>query len=99
MKPKEEKFFGCKKGETVKLNIKEAKCLNVLRRFKDSDVYCLYFKTIMNLTGLDRKTVRRCVRSLERKGMAKYVRGLFNMDGEVAGSGYCAVFKDKSEEE
>ena len=30
-------------------------------------------------------------RSLSRKGLAEYGRGLWNDDGEVAGSGYCCT--------
>lgn len=37
--------------------------------------------------------VRIYVRSLARKGLAEYVRGLFTEDGEVAGSGYSATYE------
>jgi hypothetical protein len=49
---------------------------------------CLYMSTISDYTGLDRKQVRRSVRSLARKGLAEYVRGLFDDEGMTAGSGY-----------
>ena len=39
---------------------------------------------------LDRKAIRRACRSLARKGLAEYGKGLWSDDGEPAGSGYCA---------
>jgi predicted transcriptional regulator len=49
----------------------------------------LSFKSIAKRSGLDIKHVRRTVRSLARKGLAEYGRGLWTEDGQVAGSGYC----------
>lgn len=49
------------------------------------------FARIMDDTKLERKAVRRACRSLARKGLAEYGRGLWNDDGEPAGSGYCAT--------
>lgn len=51
----------------------------------------LSFKGIARRSGLDPKFVRRTVRSLARKGFAEYGRGLWNDDGEMAGSGYCCT--------
>ena len=51
----------------------------------------VYFSTISKATGLEVKVVRRVCRSLKRKGLAEFMRGLFNEDGEVAGSGYGAT--------
>jgi len=48
------------------------------------------FDDISANTGLDRRTVRRACRSLTRKGLAEYGRGLWTEDGEPAGSGYRA---------
>ena len=42
-------------------------------------------------TKLEKTQVRRSVRSLARKGLAEFVRGLFDDDGMVAGSGYCCT--------
>lgn len=50
---------------------------------------CYYFKTIAEDLKLEIKQVRRACRSLKKKGFAEYVRGLFDEDGMVAGSGYC----------
>jgi hypothetical protein len=49
------------------------------------------FDTICGPTELGRKAVRRACRSLARKGLAEYCRGLWTEDGEPAGSGYCAT--------
>lgn len=40
---------------------------------------------------LDRKAIRRACRSLKRKGLAEFCRGLWTEDGEPAGSGYAAT--------
>jgi hypothetical protein len=49
------------------------------------------FKYIIGQTGLERKVVRRACRSLARKGLAEYGKGLWNDDGEPAGAGYAAT--------
>lgn len=46
------------------------------------------FSSIADDTGLTRNDVRLAARSLARKGLARHCKGLFNDDGEVAGSGY-----------
>ncbi len=46
------------------------------------------FKPICRRTKLSRPVVRRICRHLARKGMAEYAKGMFNLDGEVAGAGY-----------
>lgn len=51
----------------------------------------LNFKGIASRTRLTRKEIRRACRSLARKGLAEYGRGLWSDDGEVAGSGYSAT--------
>lgn len=50
--------------------------------------YFLPFAPIERATGLDRKTVRRACRSLTRKGLAQFARGLWTDEGEMAGAGY-----------
>ena len=74
----------------IKINEKERKCLNFLAGEYWGGL-CYSFVTIEDDTGLSRSEVRRACRSLRRKGLAKFVRGLMNDDGEVAGSGYCAT--------
>ncbi len=54
---------------------------------------CYYFKTIADDVKLEIKQVRRACRSLKKKGFAEYIRGLFDEDGMVAGSGYCCTNK------
>ena len=56
---------------------------------------CMPFKPLMDATGLDRKTVRRNIRALARKGLAEYFRGLWTEDGEMAGAGYCISCKGR----
>lgn len=73
----------------MKINDKEKKCLTELAPFyNDWEGNCLYFREIAKRTRLTIKEVRRAVRSLARKGLAQYERGLFDNDGMVAGSGY-----------
>lgn len=50
-----------------------------------------HFKPIMEATGLSRSEVRRACRSLRRKGLAEYSRGLWADDGQPAGAGYAAT--------
>ncbi|BBB99426.1 hypothetical protein [Bradyrhizobium elkanii] len=66
----------------------EMKALNALAGSYGSDFDCLRFSAIARRGDLDPKHVRRSVRALARKGLAEYVRGLWTMDGEPAGSGY-----------
>jgi hypothetical protein len=67
----------------MKLNDNE---LNVLRFLAEDTDLCFPFRSID--IGLDTKTIRRACRSLARKGLTECIHGLFDDDGEVAGSGY-----------
>ena len=83
------------KEETKKLNLNEneTKVLTYLREESMPDgEYCLPFDWISDGTTLDRKAVRRACRSLARKGLAGFYRGLMDDDGKVAGSGYSITF-------
>ena len=75
----------------IKLNENEEKVLKYLDDFAEDrdEGVCTYTKFIAKGVGLDEKKARRAIRSLVRKGMAEYHRGLFDDDGMVAGSGYC----------
>lgn len=77
----------------VKVNENEHKCLAVLAEnfYDDSEWSAWYMHGIVTETKLELSQVRRAVRSLARKGLAAYERGLFNDDGQVAGSGYRAT--------
>lgn len=77
----------------IKVSERERKCLEVLAAEYSSEANCMYFRYIVKETGLELHQVRRSVRSLARKGLAEYHRGLFDDDGMVAGSGYCATEK------
>jgi hypothetical protein len=71
----------------MKLNANEAKVLTYLAECVQEDM-CSHFKPIVNHTGLDRRVVRLACRSLARKGLAQYAKGLWTDDGELAGAGY-----------
>lgn len=75
----------------IKLSERETRALQVLSDVYHSDCNCLYLKTIARLSGVERKIIRRVVRSLARKGMVELVRGLFDDDGRIAGSAYCCT--------
>ena len=79
------------KNKQIKVSERERKCLEVLAPHWDDEANCFYMQYIATETKLTIPQVRRSVRSLARKGLAEYTRGLFNENGEVAGSGYCAT--------
>lgn len=77
----------------TKLNEKELEVLRCLAEayHPDEDEWGAYgFKALSSITGLDAKNVRRACRSLARKGLAAYERGLWSDDGP-AGAGYRAT--------
>jgi hypothetical protein len=90
-------------SSSVKVNENEHKCLVVLAEdfYDDTEWKAWYMRGIVMETKLELSQVRRAVRSLGRKGLAAYERGLFDDDGMVAGSGYRAttVGKDLIEKE
>lgn len=73
-----------------KMTPNDQKCLLALcdSTLPDGEM-CVGFALIERQTSLPRNVVRISVRRLARKGMAQFFTGLFNEDGEVAGSGYC----------
>lgn len=77
--------------DEIKVSERELQALKTLEEYYSEDFGCLSFKTISEESGLDLKYVRRTVRSLARKGLAEYVRGLFTEEGMAAGSGYCCT--------
>ncbi len=76
-----------------KLSLLERKVLRALHSaWNEYEDFCfLSFKPLCRRTRLSRAEVRRGCRSLKRKGFAQYGRGLWNYDGEVAGSGYACT--------
>lgn len=77
--------------DEIKINENERKVLNYLVPMTDSEVQYQYFRHIAESTGLDLKQVSRACRSLKKKGLAEFMRGLFDDDGKAAGSGYGAT--------
>lgn len=68
----------------------QRKCLETLADLTmRAGEFCIPFAPLVSRTGYDRRTVRRYVRQLARKGLAEYHRGLCTEDGEFAGAGYC----------
>ena len=74
------------------------KCLQVLNELSEPNgEMCVPFLPIMSHTELDRKTVRRNVRALARKGLAEYFRGLWSEETDLpAGAGYCITRKGRA---
>lgn len=75
----------------VNLNADETKVLKVLAADRHDDFGYRAFKFLQRRTRMNRARVRRACRSLSRKGLAEYGRGLWNEDGEPGGSGYAAT--------
>ena len=81
-----------------KLTPNEAKVLATLRGAGSYEGFgFLCFASISRDTHLPRRIVRRACRSLARKGLAEYGRGLFTEDGAMAGSGYAATEKPNAD--
>jgi len=79
--------------ENINLNENENKVLTALENLTLPDgELCITFDYISDEADLDRKEVRKACRSLARKGLAGYYRGLMTEDGEVAGSGYSITY-------
>lgn len=77
--------------ETTKLGDHQRRVLIVLAEGfngEDDEWRAYYFRHVEKATGLTRSQTRRACRTLAGKRLAKYERGLFTEDGEVAGSGY-----------
>lgn len=75
----------------VRLNADEARVLKVLAEGRSIEFGFFGFKFLQRRTRMNRARVRRACRALARKGFAEYGRGLWNDDGEPAGSGYSAT--------
>lgn len=76
-------------SKKINLNEKEKDVLRILEESSAIDgEMCVSFAYIA-YNKRDIKAVRRACRSLRRKGLAEYYRGLMTDEGEVAGSGYC----------
>lgn len=73
-----------------KLTANEVKVLAVLAYGFEDDFGYSGFREIARLTRLKRADIRRACRSLTRRGLAVFARGLCTEDGDFAGSGYCS---------
>lgn len=74
----------------MKLLPDHAKVLAFLAENSSEDA-CFPFAPISDETGLDRKRVKFICRSLRRKGLAEFYRGLWTDEGEPGGAGYCVT--------
>ena len=75
------------------MNANELKCLKYLAKdfhHYEGGTYSP-FAPIAKATRLKRSKVRLACRSLTRKGLAKFGKGLSDHDGEFRGSGYSAT--------
>lgn len=74
----------------VVLTETQIQCLKALIKVLEDGEPGFYtpFQPICKRTGLDRKTVRKAIRALARKGFAEYEKGLCDYDGEFRGAGY-----------
>lgn len=84
-----------KKGEAknyriVNHNKNELKVLTKLAEATPGGELCVSFSYLQE-EGLDYKAVRKACRSLKKKGLAEFHRGLMDDDGMAAGSGYCVT--------
>ena len=75
----------------MKLNENEKKVLMQMNCERDDFAFS-NFAWLTEVTGLDRKSVRRACRSLTRKGLAVFQKGLWTSEGDPAGAGYAATW-------
>lgn len=76
--------------KNLKLSDEKAAILKFLGEKPD---WCFPFLPIQKEFGMERNEVRRICRYLAKHNLLEFTRGLFNEDGEVAGSGYCITPK------
>lgn len=71
----------------MKLSAREKSCMQAWAGIGYG--YCLNFTGVARRCDIEPHNVRRVVRSLARKGLVEFHRGLFDeSDGSVAGAGY-----------
>ncbi len=74
------------------LTMSEGKVLECLSdRYGDDGGNCLPSGFIASLTDLSLLQARRAIKSLQRRGYAELIRGIFNDEGQICGSGYCCT--------
>ncbi|WP_448043775.1 helix-turn-helix domain-containing protein [Bradyrhizobium liaoningense] len=69
----------------------ETLVLGILFDHYYSDSNCLYSRYIAKLCNLTMLQARRAIKSLERRGYVELIRGIFDSDGAIVGSGYCCT--------
>ena len=74
----------------LRVSERQMRALRALARDYDSEANCLYFSTIAKRSRLNIRQARLATRALARKGLAEFIRVLFNGD-LIAGSGYCCT--------
>jgi hypothetical protein len=78
------------------LTVSEAKVLDCLKDRAGNDENCLPSGFVATLTDLSLLQARRAIKSLQRRGYLELVRGVFDSDGAIAGSGYCCTAVGRS---
>lgn len=74
-------------SDEIRLSDRESRCLAAWEGIGME--YCLNFRGVGDRCDIEQHNIRRVVRSLARKGLLYFQRGLFDEhDGTVAGSGY-----------
>lgn len=78
----------------IEVSENELKVLEVLNELtRTHGETCIAFDYILGETKLPLKEIRNACRSLTKKGLAEFYRGLMTEEGEVAGSGYCISYE------
>jgi hypothetical protein len=71
----------------ISLSATEAKVFKAWEGTQEDFGY-LSFSATASRSGVELHRIRRSVRSIARKGLLEFGKGLWTEDGEVAGSGY-----------
>jgi len=62
--------------------------IKILELFGDSDEDAYYYRYFEKNTGEPRKRIKKVMDGLRKCGMVEHIKGLFDYDGMVAGSGF-----------
>jgi hypothetical protein len=81
---------------TKPLTGSEGKVLKCLDDHYGLEGNCLPSGFVASLTDLSLLQARRAIKSLQRRGYAELVRGIFNDEGMIAGSGYCCTAEGRA---
>ena len=75
------------------INESEKRVLQCLAGIYGDDMNCVFYSYLTQETKLTLTQIKRATHSLIKKGLVEYIRGLFDDDGMVAGSGHSATEK------